>query len=140
MKCHENCVFEQKVLFRTLTNSHTLTHFGYLARTEPKKWKFGSKVDFGPIIQIWSQKVIFDAKIEFWDENEFLRPHVADAYKTNGILTKMEAFLAQSRFLSQKGVLDPKIDFWAQNRIIDPKGDFGPKSAPFRKSDQKVKV
>ena len=98
------------------------------------------KVNFGPKIQLWSQKVIFGAKNQFLSKNAFLRPHVADAYKTNGILTKMEAFLAQSRFLGQKCVLDPKIDFWAQNRKIGPKGGFGPKSAPFRKSDQKVKV
>ena len=86
------------------------------------------------------QKVISDAKMELLSKNWFLRPHVADAYKTNGISTKMEAFLAQSRFLSQKCVLERKIDFWAQNRKIGPKGDFGPKSALFRKSDQKVKV
>ena len=72
--------------------------------------------------------------------NGFLRPHVADAYKTNGISTKMDSFLAQSRFLGPKMRFDPKIDFWAQNQIIGRKGDFGPKSAPFRKSDQKVKV
>ena len=65
-------------------------------------------------MQIWSQKVIFDAKSEFLSENAFLRPHVADAYKTNGILTKMDAILVQSRFLGQKCVLDPKIDFWVQ--------------------------
>ena len=68
--------------------------------------------------------MIFDAKIEFLDENEFLRPHVADAYKTNKILTKMEAFLAQSRFLSQKCVLDPKIEFWTQKWKNRPKRRF----------------
>ena len=56
----------------------------------------------------------FDAKSEFLTENAFLRAHVADAYKTNGISTKMDAFSAQSRFLGQKCVLGPKIDFWAQ--------------------------
>ena len=123
--------FQQKVLFGTLTNSHTPHHFCDLARTAPKKWKFCSKVDFGPIIQIWSQKVIFDAKIEFLDENEFLRPHVADAYKTNGILTKMEVFLAQSRFLGQKCVLDPKIDFWAQKSKNRPKRRFWAQKCAF---------
>ena len=47
----------------------------------------------------------------------------------------------------------PKVDFWAKgafwnpkltfgpkNQIIGPRGDFGPKSAPFRKSDHKVEV
>ena len=76
---------------------------------------------FGAQNAFWSQKVIFDAKIEFLDENEFLRPHVADAYKTNGILTKMEAFLAQSRILSQKCVLDPEIEFRAQKTNNRPK-------------------
>ena len=102
------------MLFGTLTNSPPLTLFCDLARTEPKKWKFCSKVDFGPKIQIWSQKVIFGAKINFLSKNAFLRPHVADAYKTNGILTKMDVFLAQSQILSQKCDLDPKIDFWGQ--------------------------
>ena len=131
MKFNEICVFEQKVLFGTLTNSHTLTHFGDLARTEPKKWKFCSKVDFGTIIQFWRQKVNFDAKSVFLSENEFLRPHVADAYKTNGISTKMDAFLAQSRFLGQKCVLDPKIDFWAQKSKNRPKRRLWAQKCPF---------
>ena len=46
------------------------------------------------------------------------RPHVADAYKTNRFLTKMESFSAQSRFLGQKCVLDPK------GRFLRPKCDF----------------
>ena len=111
LESNENCVIEQKVLFGTLTNSHTPSHFCDLARAEPKKLKFCSKVDFGTIIHFWRQKVIFDAKSELVSENAFLRPHVADAYKTNGILTKMDAFSAQSQLLSQKCVLDPKIDF-----------------------------
>ena len=114
MNFDEKCDFEQKVLFETLTNSHTPSHFCDLARTKPKKWKFCSKVDFGTKIQFWMQKVIFGAKNQFLSEIAFLRPHVADAYKPNGILTKMEVILAQSRFLSQKCDLDPKIDFWAQ--------------------------
>ena len=85
------------------------------------------------------QKVISDAKMELLSKNWFLRPHVADAYKTNGISTKMEAFSAQSRFLSQKCVLDPRIDFWAQNPIIGPKHDFGPKSAFFAKVTKKLR-
>ena len=127
----ENCDFEQKVLFGTLTNSHTPSHFCDLARTEPKKWKFCSKDDFEPIIQTWSQKLIPDAKMQFLSKNEFLRPHVADAYKTNGILTKMDAFLAQSRFLSQKCVLDPKIEFWAQKSNNRPKRRFWAQKCAF---------
>ena len=84
--------------------------------------------------------MISDAKSESLSENAFLRPHVADAYKPNGILTKMEAFLAQSRFLSQKCVLDPKIDFWAQKSKNRPKTQFWAQKCVFRKSDQKVKV
>ena len=131
MNFDENCVFEQKVLFGTLTNSHTLTHFGDLARAEPKKLKICSKVDFGTIIHFWRQKVIFDAKSEFLSENAFLRPHVADAYKTNGILTKMDAFLAQSRFLGQKCVLDPKMDFWVQKSKNRPKRRFWAQKCAF---------
>ena len=69
-----------------------------------------------------------------------MRPYVADAYKTNGILTKMGAFLAQSRHLAKSAFWTPKSTFGPKNRKIGPEGDFGPKSAPFRKSDQKVKV
>ena len=114
MNFDEKCDFEQKVLFETLTNSHTPSHFCDLARTKPKKWEFCSKVDFGTKIRFWTQKVIFGAKNQFLSKNAFLRPHVADAYKTNGILTKMEVIFAQSRFLTQKCDLDPKIDFWGQ--------------------------
>ena len=140
MKFNEVCVFEQKVLFETLTNSHTPSHFCDLARTEHKKLGLCSKVDFGPIIQIWNQKLIFDARMEFWGENAFLHPHVGDAYKTNGILTKTDAFLAQSRFWSQKCVLDPKIYFWIQKSKNRPKRSFWAQKCVFRKSDQKVKV
>ena len=98
LKLYEICVLEQKVLFGTLTNSQPLTHFCDLARTEPKKWEFCSKVDFGPKMQIWSQKVIFGAKSDFLSRNAFLRPHVVDAYKPNGISIETERFLAQTRF------------------------------------------
>ena len=53
-------------------------------------------------------------KINFLGENAFLRPHVADAYKAYGILTKMEAFLAQSFF-------------WPKSAFSTPKLTFGPK-------------
>ena len=140
LKLDEACAFWAK---SCLWNSHELTYpwpFLRLGAHETQKVEFSSKVDFGPIIQFWSRKVKSDAKSEILSENAFLRPHVADAYKPNGILTKMGAFFAQSRFLGQKCVLDPKIDFWTQNRKLGPKGDFGPKSALFRKSDQKVNV
>ena len=131
MKFNEIYDFEQKVLFGTLTNSHTPSHFCDLARTEPKKCKFCSKVDFGPKIHFWSQKVIFDPKSEILCKNCFLRPHVADAYKPNGILSKMDAISAQSRFLSQKCVLDPKIDFWAQKSKNRPKRRFWAQKCTF---------
>ena len=75
--------------------------------------------------------MIFDAKSEFLSENAFLRPHVADAYKTNGILTKMKAILAQTRFLSQKCVLDPKIEFRAQKSNNRPKRRFWAQKCAF---------
>ena len=75
--------------------------------------------------------MIFGAKSEFLDENEFSRPHVADAYKTNGILSKMEAFLAQSRILGQKCVLDLKIHFWAQKSKNGPKRRFWAQKCAF---------
>ena len=75
-------------------------------------------------MHFWRRKLIFDAKMEFLSKNAFLRPHGADAYKPNGILTKMEAFWAQSRFWGQKCVLGPKIDFWAQKQKKGPKTRF----------------
>ena len=121
MKFNEICIFEQKVFFRTLTKYYTPYTKSPPDAFGRNKWELWSKVDFELKMLIWSQKVIFDAKSGFLCKNVFLRPHVADAYKTNGILTKMEAFLAQSRFLSQKCVLDPKIDFWAQKSNNRPK-------------------
>ena len=59
--------------------------------------------------------MIFGPKIDFLCKNAFLCPHVADAYKTNGILTKMEVILAQSRFF------EPKVRFGPQNRLLEPK-------------------
>ena len=75
--------------------------------------------------------MIFGAKNQFLSKNAFLRPHVADAYKTNGILTKMEVILAQSRFLGQKCVLDPEIDFWAQKSENMPKRRFWAQKCAF---------
>ena len=98
------------------------------------------KTIFGPKNAFWGPKRIFSAKVLFWRKNAFLRPHVADVYKTNGILTKMEALLAQSRFLAQKCILGPKIAFWVQNAENCPKMRFWAQKCFFRKSDQKVKV
>ena len=72
--------------------------------------------------------------------NAFLRPHAADAYKTNGILTKMEPFLAQKRFRTKKCILGPKIDFWAQSAKNCPAMHFWTQKCIFRKSVQKVNV
>jgi len=106
---------EQKVPLGTLTNSHTPTHFRLRARPDPKKWIFAPKITFWLQNAFWAQKCIFGAKVHFLRKNALLRPHAADAYKTNGILMKMGPFLAQMRFWAQKCILDPKIDSWAQN-------------------------
>ena len=126
--------------FGTLTNSHTPSHFRLRTRSDPKKWKFCSKTTFGRKNAFWSRKRILGAKVHFLRKNAFLRSHVADAYKTNGILTKMEPFLAKSRFSSKKCVLGTKIDFWAQKAKKCPKMRFWAQKCVFRKSDQKVKV
>ena len=78
------CDFEQKVHFGTLTNSHTPSHFRLRARSDPKKWKICSKTTFGLKNAFWAQKRILGAKMHFLRKNAFLRPHAADAYKTNG--------------------------------------------------------
>jgi hypothetical protein len=47
-------------------------------------------------------------------ENALLRPQAADAYKTIGILMKMEPFWAQKRFWAEKCIPGSKIDFGAE--------------------------
>ena len=66
----------------------------------------------------------FGAQNAFWRKFAFLRPHVADAYKTNGIWIKMEPFLAQKRFWAKKCILGPRIDFWAQSAKNGPEMHF----------------
>ena len=57
-----------------------------------------------PEITFWLQMRIFASfatlgpKVHFLRKSALSRPHAADAYKTNGILMKMEPFLAQKRF------------------------------------------
>ena len=69
----------------------------------------------------WLQNRIFAffaflvPKAHFLRNGVLLRPHAADAYKTNGILTKMDAFLAQERSWTQKCVLGPKMRFGPKN-------------------------
>ena len=67
---------------------------------------------------------IFGPKVHFLRKSALLRPHAADAYKPNGILIKMEPFLAQKRFWSKMCILGPKIDFWAQSAINGPDMHF----------------
>ena len=53
---------------------------------------------------------------------------------------KWRSFWPTVDFWTKSAFWTPKSTFGPKNRKIGPKGDFGPKSAPFRKSDQKVKV
>ena len=91
----EKCDLEQKIPFGTLTNSHTPSPFRLRARSDPKKWIFAPKITFWLQNVFWAQKCIFGAKVHFLRKIALLRPHAADAYKTNGILMEMEYFLAQ---------------------------------------------
>ncbi len=56
------------------------------------------KAIFAPKITFWLQNRIFaffatlGPKVHFLRKNALLRPQAADAYKTNGILMKMEPF------------------------------------------------
>ena len=50
-------------------------------------------------------------------KSALLRPHAADAYKTNGILTKMEPLFGT------EAILGPKVHFGAQNAFWGPKGE-----------------
>ena len=79
-------------------------------------------------------------QVNFLRKSALFRPHAADAYKTNGILMKMEPFWAQKLFWAQKCILGSKIDFGAQNAKNGPKMHFWAQKCFFRKSDQKVNV
>ena len=91
--------FCKKCSLEPSRNHIPLAIFATWRARNPKSEKTVSKVDFRPIIHFRTQKLKFGAKIEFLCRNTFLCPLVADAYKTNGILTKMDALMAQSRFL-----------------------------------------
>ena len=134
----QKCDFEQKVHFGTLTNSHTCYLFCHLATMMPQK------VIFAPKITFWLQNRIFalcaslGPKVHFLRKNALLRPQAADAYKTNGILMKMEPFWTQKLFWTKKCIPGSKINFGAQNAKNDPKMHFWAQKCFFRKSDQKV--
>ena len=104
------------------------------------------KVIFAPKITFWLQNRIFAlfailvSKVHFWRKSALFRPHAADAYKTNGILMKMEPFLAQKRFWAEKCILGSKNDFGAQSAKNNPEVHFWAQKCTFRKSDQKVNV
>ena len=134
----EKCDFEQKVHFGTLTNSHTCYLFCHLATMTPKKAIFAPKITFGLQNRFFAFFAILGPKVHFLRKSALLRPHAADAYKPNGILIKMELFLAQKRFWAEKCILGSKIDFGAQNAKMAPKCIFGPKSAFFAKVTKKL--
>ena len=117
----QKCDLEQKVTLGTLTNSHTPSHFRLRARPDPKKWIFAPKITFWLQNHIFALLAILGPKAHFLRKSALLRPHAADAYKPNGILIKMEPFLAQKRFLAQKCILEPKMRLWAQNAKSGPK-------------------
>ena len=136
----EKCDLEQKVPFGTLTNSHTGSQDCDLATRISKKWIFAPKITFSLQNRIFALFALLDAKVNFLRKSALSRPHAADAYKTNGILMKMEPLLAQKRFWAKSAFLGPKIDFRAQNAKSEPKGHFWAPKCTFRKSDQKVNV
>ena len=136
----EKCDLEQKVPLGTLTNSHTPSPFRLRARSDPKKWIFAPKITFWLQNRIFALFATLGPEVPFLRKSALFRPHAADAYKTNGILIKMEPFSTQKRFWTQKCILEPKIDFWAQNAENEPKVHFWAQKCTFRKSDQKVNV
>ena len=133
----EKCDFEQKVHFGTLTNSHTCYLFCHLATMTPKKAIFAPKITFGLQNRFFAFFAILGPKVHFLRKSALLRPHAADAYKPNGILIKMEPFLAQKRFWAEKCILGSKNDFGAQSAKNNPEVHFWPKSALFAKVTKK---
>ncbi len=123
--------------FGALTNSHTCYLFCHLATMVPKKSDFCSKITFWLQNRIFAPFATLGPKVHFLRKNALLRPHAADAYKTNGTLMEIEPLLVQKRFWAEKCILGSKIDFglkmrkWTQNA-------FWAQKCFFRKSDKKV--
>ena len=89
-----------------LWNSHELTYpypFWRLGAHGTQKWKFPSKIDFGPKIHFRMQKLIFVAKMNFGVKMRFCVPMAP--------------------------MLKNPIDFEPKWRPFWPKVDFGAKSA-----------
>ena len=130
----QKVVFGPKVRFGAKSapwNSHELT---YPQPKSPPGAAGPQKVDVAPkstfLLQnaFWAQKRIFGAQVHFLRKNSLLRPHAADAYKTNGILMKSEPFLAQRRFCAKKCIPEPKMQIGTQNAENEPNREpLGPK-------------
>ena len=140
----QKVTFGRKVRFwakSSLWNSHELT---YLLPFLPSGRHDAPKSDFCSKITFWLQNRIFalfatlGPKVHFLRKSALLRPHAAEAYKTHGILMKMEPFWAQKRFWTKKCIPGSKINFGAQNAKMIPKCIFGPKSAFFAKGTKKL--
>ena len=136
----EKCDFEQKCPLELSRTHIPLTIFASGRGRTQKSGNFAQKRLLGSKMHFWAQKRILGVKVHFLRKNAFLRPHAADAYKTNGISIKMEPFLAQKRFWTEKCILGPETDFWAQSAKNGPEMLFWAQKCIFRKSDQKVNV
>ena len=106
----------------------------------PKKVIFAPKITFWLQNRIFAPFAILGSKVHFLRKSALSRPHAADAYKPNGILIKMEPFLALRRFWAKKCILGAGIDFGAQSAKNDPEVHFSAQKCIFRKSDRKVNV
>ncbi len=87
----------------------------------PKKAIFAPEITFWLQMRIFALFATLGPKMHFLRKSALLRPRAADAYKHNGILIKMEPFLAQKRFRAPKCILEPKMRFWAQKAENYPK-------------------
>ena len=118
MKFNENCVFEQKVLFETLTKYYTPQPKSPPGAAGAKNANFGPKCIHSAKLGIFALFATLGPKGHLLRKSAPWRPHAADAYKTNGKLMKMEPLLAQKRFFGEKE------HSGAQNRFLGPKGEF----------------
>ena len=103
----------------------------------PKKAIFAPENTFLLQTRIFPLFAILGPKVHFLRKSALFRPHAADAYKTNGILMKMEQLLVQKRFWAEKCILGSKIDLGLKMRKMDPRCISGPKSAFFAKLTKK---
>ena len=115
----QSAILSKKITFE-LSRTHIPPADLKKRRGRSQKCEFWPKIAFiHAKLGIFALFATLGPKGRLLRKSALLRPHAADAYKTNGKLMKMEPLLAQKRFWAKKSISAPEIGFWAQ------KANFG---------------